>query len=68
MDFAQELARNLIDANRAAAEHMRIGREQAEREFSFLRRSLIAAYDRAAADPQTKIPTYLHAAIEALRK
>lgn len=31
-------------------------------------RSLNACYRRALKDPETKIPTYLHAALEALRE
>lgn len=31
-------------------------------------RPVVQAYDRALLDPQTKIPTYLHAALEAMRK
>ena len=31
-------------------------------------RALLVAYDQALADPKTKIPTVLHAAIEALRR
>ena len=30
-------------------------------------KTIIAAYDRAKTDPNTKIPTYLHVAIEACR-
>lgn len=30
--------------------------------------AVIAAYEKAMDDPQTKIPTYLHAAIENARK
>ena len=44
--------------------------QQPRRELSERERlqAIIAAYDRALADPKTVIPTLLHAAIEAARR
>ena len=75
MDFITELKRNINDANRAATEHIAIGREQGKREaiplyaeIDRLRAKLSHIVAMADKYPEALLPTPLLAAIEAGRQ
>jgi polygalacturonase len=63
MDFGQLAIDTLRDHAALTQSGIEVGRRHKQAEI----RALIVAYDKALADPATKIPTYLQGAIEALR-
>lgn len=63
MDFERMLS-DLANVQRTG---IQAGAAVAERDARCRERAVLIAYDKALADPQTVIPSYLMAAIESLR-
>lgn len=63
-----EIAEMAFEMARASNDMVRVGMDAERKAMQPRLRALVSAYDRAKADPNTVIPTYLEVLIESFRQ